>query len=489
MAKKRKGSKRGKTKPAAKRRSPALVGTLAAAALAVAVIALLGPLSGGGDPELEPVTPQVTEGMDPLVSKIIAEHVERAEADPSSARAHGTLGLVYAANDLWAEARASFENAARLAPEDFHWRFQGAIAARRSGDAETALEELRELAAQEPRFAPAHQRLGEALYEAGELAAAEAAYRRVLELEPNQPDGYAGTAQILLARGENAEAAELLERAVALDPNHGMAHYLLGRAYLGQGREDEARRHLKRGEGAQRRYLIDPLSDEMSRYAVGVTAQLARAGRLLQGGDVAGALAVLEKAREDRPENVRILNNLAVAQQRAGQVEEAHRTLLEARRLDPDDFATEMNLATCVLRLGRPAEALRHAEAAVARAPEVGQAHVARALALERLNRPDEAVAAGREALRLDAGDPRSHLFMAGLLMRLERLDEALGEFEIAGRELAGPEALQAQLGRFQAASSLGRDDVAAQALAAAREIDPGNPQIAALERQLGAGR
>jgi len=48
---------------------------------------------------------------------------------------------------------------------------------------------------------------------AGNVAAAEQAYRAILQKQPGQPDAIVGLATILLGRGQTAEAEELLERA------------------------------------------------------------------------------------------------------------------------------------------------------------------------------------------------------------------------------------------------------------------------------------
>ena len=50
---------------------------------------------------------------------------------------------------------------------------------------------------------------------AGNVEAAEASYRAILQKQPGQPDAVVGMATILLGRGENAAADELLERAPA----------------------------------------------------------------------------------------------------------------------------------------------------------------------------------------------------------------------------------------------------------------------------------
>ncbi len=360
------------------------------------------------DDALEAVRPRHGDGMDPLVQSLVERRLRRVRASPASAAAHGELGLAYAANDLWDEARDSFQNAVTLGGDERLWRFHLALATRRAGDADTARELLERLAEDEASFAPVHQRLAEARLNSGDLPAALDAYRRVTELEPTAPDGYVGTAEVAIRERRYDDAVRDLEHALELDGGYKVAHYLLGLAYRGLGETAKAEQHLERGLGAPRRYLADPGSERMEGYAVNLTAQINRAGLMLQAGDASGAITLLEEALERRGDEVRLMNTLSMAYMRTHQLERARQLLLRARESDPQALATEVNLAMCHLRLGELDEALRWADAAARRAPEVGQTHFARALVLEKLGRGDDARAAAEHGARLDPQNPQA---------------------------------------------------------------------------------
>jgi tetratricopeptide (TPR) repeat protein len=102
----------------------------------------------------------------------------------------------------------------------------------------------------------------------GEVDQAEACWRRVLELSPDQVPAWLSLGRIELARGNGEEAARLLARAVALAPDSVDATYNLGLSYRKLGRTDEAskweqeaaRLLLRREEKLRKRHLPQPQS-------------------------------------------------------------------------------------------------------------------------------------------------------------------------------------------------------------------------------------
>ena len=83
---------------------------------------------------------------------------------------------------------------------------------RRRGRLQAALAVLEALAAEFPHSAPAHLELGVARLEDGRVAAAEAALRRAVQLNPASPDGWRLLADCLDARGDDTGADEARAR-------------------------------------------------------------------------------------------------------------------------------------------------------------------------------------------------------------------------------------------------------------------------------------
>jgi tetratricopeptide (TPR) repeat protein len=80
-----------------------------------------------------------------------------------------------------------------------------------------------------------------AMHEAhGDLAAAEAAYRRVLEISPDHPVALNNLGLVLVGRGRQEEGIASIRAAIRARPDYAEAFYNLGALLLNQGRLREA---------------------------------------------------------------------------------------------------------------------------------------------------------------------------------------------------------------------------------------------------------
>lgn len=113
------------------------------------------------------------------------------------------------------------------------------------GDTAAALAHARDLLAQEPGNAQAHQLLGVALQRTGDVRGARAAFERAVELAPDQAEHRVSLASMQLASGEREPALRLLAEAVQLNPNLLVAYVLLAQDALANGNIDEAERNLR----------------------------------------------------------------------------------------------------------------------------------------------------------------------------------------------------------------------------------------------------
>jgi tetratricopeptide (TPR) repeat protein len=95
----------------------------------------------------------------------------------------------------------------------------------------------------EPRHAEARLNLGRLLHEAGELDAAEAHYRRALELRPD-PTAFFNLGTLLEDRGRFPEAIRAYESALTLDAALADAHFNLSNLLERLGDPRGALRHL-----------------------------------------------------------------------------------------------------------------------------------------------------------------------------------------------------------------------------------------------------
>jgi YaiO family outer membrane protein len=89
--------------------------------------------------------------------------------------------------------------------------YEDGVAARRAGDNARAIAILRDVVAHEPGNSDAHLQLGLALLAARDLDAAEASFRRTLDIAPDYDDARIGLARVQQQRGDRAGALSVLE--------------------------------------------------------------------------------------------------------------------------------------------------------------------------------------------------------------------------------------------------------------------------------------
>lgn len=423
--------------------------------------------------------------VDPEVLALVRSKVEFVRAAPADARRHGSLGLVYSANDLWSVAQGEFAIAAELEPRNALWRYHRAIALREAGDVEAARALLAGAAAELPNVAGVQQRLGSWALELGDHATAEAALQRALASMPEQPDVLVGLANVRIAREDWAGALEYAQRALKKEPGFKPARYASGLALRGLGRGAEAESELTAGVGSKLRWIEDPLGAEERSYRVNYVAQFADASQRMLAGQHATALPTFERLAKKRPDDVDVLGNLAACLQETGNPTRAVEVLLHALELDPKAFATHLNLSDAYLRLGRVEDGLKHSQRACELAPDLGRAHLARARALMLHGDLEPAYQALRESARLDPNNPTTYVALFEVCTRLKRGGEALAWCR-RSVELA-PSHVPSRVNLAQGLLSSGDLDGARAQIAELLRLAPQNERVLALKRELEA--
>jgi tetratricopeptide (TPR) repeat protein len=422
-------------------------------------------------------------GLDPAVVRLVAELEASVAAEPDSAAAHADLGLAFEANLLWENALEAYARAANLEPSNPDYRLHVAIAQRETGDFEASLATLEKLVESHPDYAPAIQRLGAAYLESGDGAGARRVFMSLVQLDSELPEGHAGLGDALLRDGETEMAIRQLEIALGLDPAYASAHYLLGQAYRSAGLVEPARRHLAYGQDAQPRFVMDPLSRRAPLYSVNVTSRIDQAMGYLGERRPDKAVALLQTVLADHPENVTVLNNLAIAYMHGGNLPKAQATLERALSVDDRKFSTYLNLSALAQRRNQPEEALRWADEAVVRGPDVARVHTTRAAALLRLRRMDDAIGSFEAALEADFREQEPYLALANLELRRGNAEVSAGYSRRALQ--VWPDLLPAYLLLSHATLELGNTDEAREAIGAVRALAPDHPQLAEFDQRL----
>jgi tetratricopeptide (TPR) repeat protein len=471
--------------PPAPRRRPrrlwlaALAGTLALAVLPWAFQRAARP------PPPIPL-PAGIGSLDPQVRQHLAGLATQAAAAPRDPERRAELGLAFAVNGLWAEARQSFLHAMELGDRSPLPALYAAVARQETGDLPGAVDELRALVAREPKFMPGWHRLGTLLLQTGDAAAAAEAFQTAARLAPGEWRAWAGLGEALLRAGRAADAVAPLERAVRLDPFARSARHLLGQALPAAGRAGEAALELAAGRG----HTTGPVPDAWSRRALGhmrsLPDQFERGDALTAQGRTQEAVRLLQEAHRFHPANRAVTARLARLLQAADRADEARRLLDDARAAAPDDLTLLLAAAEQAAADGRTNESLALARRALAQAPRLAGAHAAEANALVASGDDAAAAAALARAVELAPADVGLRLQLGDLRrFNLHDAPAALADYRaVLELDPIHPVALE-RLASLHL--ERGETNAAAPHVARLRRLLPGSGAAAELEAGLHA--
>jgi tetratricopeptide (TPR) repeat protein len=179
-------------------------------------------------------------------------------------------------------------------------------------------------------------------HRAGRLPIAARGYKRVLEIEPDEPTALHFLGLIAYQEGRYPEALTCLEKVIALAPSYAEAHQNLGNLYL------DGKKHVE-------------------------------------------ALACYDRALAIRPDYPNALANKGDCLRGLGRLDEAATALRRSIQLDPFAKEARYRLAATLLSLDQRAEALEAAEGCLAIAPDCQNGWAYLATALLGLERKKEA--------------------------------------------------------------------------------------------------
>lgn len=158
----------------------------------------------------------------------------------------------------------------------------------------------------------------------GDLSGAEAAFRKVMQMDPKYADGPVNVARVLVQEGDTQAAIPLLEQALTLAPGLAKAHYFLGLALKADGRYDEALVNFRAAAAAYPR----------DRVVLGQVGRVLFLQRKHQE-----AVTAFEQALAVDPEDLFAHYNLMLAYQGLGQADLAERERRLYERFKADESA------------------------------------------------------------------------------------------------------------------------------------------------------
>jgi tetratricopeptide (TPR) repeat protein len=302
------------------------------------------------------------------VARAITELNAVVTRSPENPVAHFQLGRAHAARGEYEQARQQFSKAIELRPDYIMARlalaqlqitrgeFDGALKTaqavlqidpnsvnarlvesaalmgqRKFGDSRTMLGDMLRV---NPNSPDVNFQVGLVNLAENKYKEAEEAFRKVHQLNPANPRGLMGLVETQMAQSRPDQALALLRAESEKNPNNIDLKLAIGNIAVRSGKYDEALGSFNQ--------ILNAL-DKNSRQRGDIFLRLGETYR--RKGDDAGAVAVLQKAREVLPDNITVLSTLAITLDHAGRWSEAKQLYEATLKLDANNGIQLNNLA------------------------------------------------------------------------------------------------------------------------------------------------
>ena len=269
--------------------------------------------------------------VDVLVSERRYSEAERElNQGPPSGQSRYRLSLVCQRQSMLPQAVKALVDSERFGPligRDFFYQSWGSLLVNQA-DFDGAVSAYARRIAVNPNSAEAHRQLGEIYILQGRHDEALGELLLAAWLDPKDARAHAGVGQVYARLLKYPDAIESLRRAVTIDPTLREARYTLGTVLMRVGKSDQAKTELDRFRqqqaeveaSGQREFEIDALRRQASTQ--------------LRDGDVAGAIAGLERVAMMDPKSGRSHRELGAALLRARRPEEAIDQLQQGQQIE-----------------------------------------------------------------------------------------------------------------------------------------------------------
>jgi tetratricopeptide (TPR) repeat protein len=300
------------------------------------------------------------------------------------------------------DAKTRAEKALEKAPASIDAQLARANATAGLKDLDTAVTQVEQAIALDPKQAVPYANLGALEMARGKPQEAEAAYRKAVEAAPGSVPAQLALANFYWASGRREDAEAGLKAALQLDPKHASANRALATFYMASGRAPEAEQYLK------------AVADE----ARDAGPRLSLADYYIRAGRGADAERVLVAAAAMPDGYVPAQARIAALRFAEGKKDEAFKTIDEVLRKHPKDPLALLVNARFLAADGRLEEALAKGREAIAADPNlveahyfVGNLHLAR-------HEDEEAVASFTTVIQLNPRAAAAHLQLARVELR-----------------------------------------------------------------------
>jgi tetratricopeptide (TPR) repeat protein len=288
-------------------------------------------------------------------------------------------------------------------------------------------------------------------HQAGQLAAAESYYRKILAIDQNHVDSLHLLGLIAHQAGRSDVAVDLMRKAIALNDRIPAFHNNIGLVFDALGRTQDAVAHYRRAIALKPTYVEahnnlgvalqaqSNLDEALVHYqrALALRLDFAEAHNnlgsvLKKQGKLEDAVARYQRALALKPNYAEAHYNFGNVLKDQGRLDQAVAQYQRALACKPDYAEAHNNLGNALQKQGQLDAAVAHYQQALALKPDFAEAHNNLGLALQDQAKADEAVAHYRRALTLNPGHAEAHNNLGNALREQGQLDAAVAEYQLA---------------------------------------------------------
>ena len=379
----------------------------------------------------EPPSVELANAVPPVV-KAIEEARARVSKSPRSAGAWGWLGVVFAANRYFPDARVCFEIAERLDPHDPRWPYLQ-VQRSESNDPEAIpkLERAVHLAHDPPDGV--RLQLAELLMAQGRLDEAEHHFQAALEREHEQPTGSTRHGQAGVRTGSIPKKQALIRQAAASPFTRKASCRLLVQVLQASGDSAAASRKVQELDKLpEDRPFPPPYFARETKHLLEEKTALSHAEELTNQGRLSEATPILRQLSTKYPDWGPAWLYLGQVMIRVGDLAAAEQALRNAVRLYPGSAKPHFFLGVALTEQGRNEEAAASFRQATQMHPNYAEAHYCLGRCLQALGDWKGAIESLQAAVRFIPSYVQARVLLGELLAQNGRTAEGLEQVRCA---------------------------------------------------------
>lgn len=291
------------------------------------------------------------------IEEAIGHYLEAVRIKPDYWQAHANLGQLFKKKGHLAEASDHYRKLLKIKPDSTEGHNNFGVILAEQGDLHGAIIHYRQAIHKDPAYVSAHVNLANAYAQKKMYAAAAKQYSKVISLEPTNYEANINLGMILANQGRINEAINHFDAALDIRPGDKDA----------TARRQPLINLLRKADDA-----IETIEKSIENGEVGVNARVNLGNFYGLREEWATAAVNYRRALELKPNDVKIINALAIAETLAGNLAGAVAAFRQQIAIEPNHPEPYYNLACVYSRHRMPGEALQW----LARAIDMGYANL-----------------------------------------------------------------------------------------------------------------